>query len=83
MESYGCHVAGSREVTDGSSAMTGGRKHDEPAAPDNGQTEADRQGVVQVWPRAFGVSSDDLGGAAEDGEPRKAESDTESDRQRE
>ena len=63
--------------------MTGGRKHDEPAAPDDGPTEADRQGVAQVWPRAFGVSSDDLGGALDDGEHPKADADTESDGQRE
>lgn len=46
---------------------------------DSEETEGERQQEVSVWARAFGVSSDALGGALDDGRPHARGRDVEPD----
>lgn len=57
--------------------MAGG-KNDKARADDDGErTEAERQGEVSVWARAFGVSSDEMSGAADHDRPEAEEAQAE------
>lgn len=59
----------------------GNDKKKDTVNPDRERIEADRQDDVQIWARAFGVSSDELSGALDEEDRKRQQAEVERKRQ--